>query len=96
MLAYDHRQSRDPDYHNASGVRLAVVPASTILLLKYLSLPADAFVLSAIVALMPFAVSQTIFTRIFGGDPDFAASYSFFSTLASIITIPIAIWLLFG
>jgi predicted permease len=77
-------------------VRLIILPLFTIAALKLLPLPQDVFALSVIIALMPLAVSQSIFTRIFGGNPAFAASSSLVSTLASIITIPLALWLLFG
>jgi predicted permease len=36
-----------------------------------------------------------IYTRIFGGEPDYAASSSLVTTIASIVTIPLALWLLF-
>lgn len=77
-------------------VRLILLPSLTIAGLKLLPLPQDLFALSVIIALMPLAVSQSIFTRIFGGHPEFAASSSLVSTLASIVTIPLALWLLFG
>jgi malate permease and related proteins len=77
-------------------VRLVILPSLTIAGLKLLPLPQDLFALSVIIALMPLAVSQSIFTRIFGGHPEFAASSSLVSTVASIVTIPFALWLLFG
>jgi predicted permease len=77
-------------------VRLIALPACIILALKALPLSPDVYTLSVIVALMPLAVSQVIFIRVFGGHPDFAASSSLVSTIASIVTIPVALWLLFG
>ena len=76
-------------------VRLVMLPFLTIAGLKLLPLPQDVFALSVIIALMPLGVSQSIFTRIFGGHSEFAASSSLVSTLASIVTIPVSLWVLF-
>lgn len=76
-------------------VRLLILPACAVAVLRLIPLPADVYALAVIVALMPLAVSSVIFTRIFGGEPDFAASSSLVTTLASIVTVPVALWLLF-
>ena len=79
----------------ATIVRLLLLPACAILVLKLLPLAPDVYAISVIIALMPLAVSSVIFMRIYGGEPDFAASSSLVSTLAAIVTIPLALWLLF-
>lgn len=76
-------------------VRLLLLPACAVLVLRQLPLPPDVYALSVIVALMPLGVSSVIYTRIFGGKPDFAASSSLASTVAAIFTVPLALWLLF-
>jgi predicted permease len=58
-------------------------------------LPTDVYAIAVIIALMPLAASSVIYTRIFGGEPDYAASSSLVTTIASIVTIPLALWLLF-
>jgi malate permease and related proteins len=79
----------------ATLIRLIVLPGCAIIVLKLLPLPSDVYAISVIVALMPLAVSSVIYTRIFGGEPDFAASSSLVTTLAAVITVPLALWLLF-
>jgi malate permease and related proteins len=76
-------------------VRLVILPACAIFILKQIPLPPDVYAIAVIIALMPLAVSSVIYTRIFGGEPDFAASSSLVTTIASIVTIPVALWLLF-
>jgi hypothetical protein len=76
-------------------VRLLILPLVAILLLKLLVLPADIYAISIIVAIMPLAVSTVIYTRIFGGDPDFAAGSILFTTVVSIASVPLTLWLVF-
>ena len=80
----------------ATIVRLAVLPAITIVILRLLPLSGDVYSISVIVALMPLPISSVIFTRIFGGDSGFAASASLVTTIAAMVTVPLALWLLFG
>jgi predicted permease len=77
-------------------VRLLLLPACAVAVLRLLPLSSDAYAIAVIIALMPLAVSSVIYTRIFGGEPGFAASASLVTTLASIVTVPVALWLLFG
>lgn len=76
-------------------VRLLILPACAIGILRLIALPSDVYEIAVIIALMPLAVSSVIYTRIFGGEQDFAASASLVTTIASIVTIPLALWLLF-
>jgi predicted permease len=78
-----------------SLVRLLILPACAIVVLRQISLPTDVYAIAVIIALMPLAASSVIYTRIFGGEPDYAASSSLVTTIASIVTIPLALWLLF-
>jgi len=86
------RDKRDLTY--LTFVRLIILPALMILLIELLPLSADIKHIAFIVALMPASMSSTIITRRFGGDPDFAARAAVLTTLVSIITIPIGLWLL--
>jgi predicted permease len=78
-----------------TGIRLLILPFSSVLILKLLPLSPEVFSVSAIVSLMPVAVSSVIMTRRYGGSPDYAASTAVFSTISAIITIPVGMWLLF-
>jgi predicted permease len=76
-------------------VRLFILPAGAVIVLRLIPLSHDIYLMAVIVALMPVGVSSVIFTRIFGGEPDFAAASSLVTTLAAIVTVPLALWLLF-
>ncbi len=75
-------------------VRLVALPFVIILVLSWLPLAPDVRNLAYIVALMPVTISSPIITRHYGGSPDFAARASVYVTLASMITIPAALFLL--
>ncbi len=74
--------------------RLILIPAVTILLLVALPLSADVRNVAIIVALMPVPISSMVLARRFGGSPRFAAQAAVVTTLAAIITIPLAVVLL--
>ena len=76
-------------------IRLAVLPFCAVIVLRIIPLPHEMYALAVIVALMPLGVSSVIYTRIFGGAPDFAASSSLATTAAAVVTVPVALWLLF-
>ncbi len=73
-------------------VRLLLIPLLSILILAILPLPADAYQVAYIVAIMPTSVSSTIITRRFGGSPEFAGQAAVLTTIASLITIPIFVY----
>lgn len=77
-------------------VRLIILPLVTILVMRLLPIHKDVYSVSVIVALMPTAISSVIMTRRFGGDPEYAASAALFTTVGSIVTVPIAVWWLLG
>ena len=70
-------------------VRLILIPALSIIILKQLPLPQDVYKVVYVVSLMPVALSSAVFTRRFGGDSDFAGQAIVSTTLASAITIPL-------
>ena len=77
-------------------VRLVILPTLAIIVLKALPISPDVFTVAVVVSLMPVAAASVIFTRRFGGSPSFAASTAILSTLATVVTVPIALWLIFG
>ena len=77
-------------------LRLALLPAVLIGIQLGLSLSRGVLGVVLVVALMPASVTSTIITRRFGGSPDFAAKTAIVTTLASIATIPLGMWLLQG
>ena len=92
----DHQPSR-----SLSGVlvgRLLLTPLVLVLLVWLgahcgLMLPHVPLMTCYIIAAMPVAVSCSIFTDRFGGDTSLAARSIFYSTLLSIVTVPVMIYL---
>ena len=76
-------------------VRLIVLPAITIAILRVLPLSREVYLIAVLVAIMPLAVSSVIFIRVYGRSTDYAAGASLFSTLVAIITVPAALIFLF-
>ena len=90
-----HLEARDKaDLLYLTFVRLVLLPFLTILVLKQLPMPEDVFRVAAVVALMPAAVSSSILTMRYGGSPAFAAQAAVVTTLVSLITVPVALWIL--
>jgi len=77
-------------------IRLIVLPLISIIILNALPISSDVYNVAVIVSLMPVAAASVIMTRRFGGSPDFAASTALLSTIVSVITIPVALWMIFG
>ncbi|MFW6245434.1 MAG: AEC family transporter, partial [Fibrobacterota bacterium] len=78
----------------ASAVRLLILPVLAVFILNTLPVSREVYQITLIVALMPVAVSSTIFTIRYGGNPDFAAQTSIVTTLAAAITVPVALTIL--
>lgn len=76
-------------------VRLFILPAVGILLLKQLPLSRHQYEASVIIMLMPVAVSTILMTRRYGGDPEYAASTALVTTVLSMVTVPLAVRLVF-
>jgi len=73
--------------------RLVVAPLATIALVRLLGLlgaeiPRVPRMVAYLISAMPAAVSCSIFTERFGGDTALAARVIFWSTLASVVTVP--------
>ncbi len=77
-----------------SVLRLLVLPAVLIFLLKLFPLEKDMFEVSIVVALMPAAASSVLIAKRYGGCPDFTGQAIIVTTLLSLITIPLWLWIL--
>lgn len=86
------KNKRDITY--LTFVRLLLIPFLSILILKLLPLPKQYYNITFIVAIMPVSVSTTILTRRYGGCTEFAGQAALITTLASIITIPLMLYLM--
>ncbi len=75
------------------ALRLVATPIACLVLLRALDhfwpLPAATYIAAAIVSAMPVAVSCTPLAERFGGRPELAARSVFYSTLASLVTVPL-------
>jgi malate permease and related proteins len=87
-------EKRDLAY--LSLVRLVLLPVAILGILALFPLHADVRGIALIVALMPTSVSSTVVTRLYGGSPEFAVRAAVVTTLASIVTVPLGVWLLWG
>lgn len=70
-------------------VRLVLLPAAVILLLKLLPMPEEVFRVLAVVSLMPVSSSSVLIARRYGGDMDLASQAILTTTLASLVTVPL-------
>jgi len=70
-------------------VRLAVIPAAFIALLKILPLPRDVYEVCFIVATMPAAISSALVARLYGGDGEFASQAVVTTTLLALAAVPL-------
>jgi predicted permease len=89
-----------PDVKALAGAvvgRLVIAPAVTVLLLRGVTgalgvhmLPAD-FVTTAIIVSMPVAISCSMFVEQYGGDRGISAASIFYTTLLSLVTVPLVV-----
>ncbi len=77
------------DIFYMTAVRLIIIPGIVILILNNLPLPADVYKVTYIVALMPVSASSAVITRRYGGSAEFAGQSIIFTTVASLLTIPL-------
>jgi hypothetical protein len=78
-----------PDALYMSAVRLILIPAITVLILKAVPLPRDVYVVAFVVSLMPVSVSSALITTKYGGSTEFAGQAIIFTTTLSLGTIPL-------
>lgn len=72
-----------------TAVRLLLIPLATHLVLKVLGFSDMLLSTCVLLVAMPVATTTTIFAEMYGEDASFASRVVAFSTLASIITIPL-------
>ncbi len=72
-----------------SILRLVIIPAILVVILKWLPLPKEIFEVLFIVALMPAASSSVLFAKQFNGSAEFAGQVILVTTILSLLTIPI-------
>lgn len=74
--------------------RLIVLPLAFIIMIYFIPFDSETRKLALILSLMPAALTSAVLTRIYGGDTKYAVQAVIFTTLFSIITIPVWIWLM--
>ena len=72
-----------------AAVRLVLIPAVMIAVLKLLPLPREIYEVCFVVALMPAAVSSALVARLYGGDGEFASQSVVVTTLLALATVPL-------
>ena len=77
------------DIFYMTAVRLVIIPGLVILILNNLPLPAEVYKVTYIVALMPVSAVSAVITKRFGGSPEFAGQSIIFTTVTSLLTIPL-------
>lgn len=93
MLQPEHLWSRL--MCSSTLLRLVVVPAIALLLLRLLHLDQQATQILALIALMPAAMASVSMAEAYGGDPEFAAGAVFVTHLVCLITIPLWLYFIF-
>ncbi|WP_462421636.1 AEC family transporter [Salinicoccus sp. Marseille-QA3877] len=77
----------------ASFIRLIIGPALTIVLLLLFNLTGVVAQAILITTAMPSAVNSTIIAQQYSDDPEYAAEIVMFSTLFSVVTVPLVIYI---
>lgn len=77
----------------ASFIRLIIGPALTIVLLLLFNLNGVVAQAILITTAMPSAVNSTIIAQQYSDDPEYAAEIVMFSTLFSVVTVPLVIYI---
>lgn len=75
-------------------LRLAVIPSVSFLLIQAAHLRPELKQIALIVALMPTSAMSPVMTRLYGGSTSFAAAATLLTHLLSLVTVPLAFWLL--
>ena len=78
-----------------TAVRLLILPAMLIFLLKLLPLERDVLEVCITVALMPAASASVLIAERYGGSTELTGQAIIITTSLSIITIPLGLWLAF-
>ncbi len=77
-------------------LRLIMIPAAAIVLMRMLPLPADVERILCLVAVMPSAITSVVLSEIYRADSEFAASSVLITHFFCLLTIPLWLLLLNG
>ncbi len=94
LLGASFRREHARDLIYITVLRVIVLPAIYILAVWWLPLADDVRIICIIVSLMPAAATSVVMARVYGGSSEFAAAATITTTVASIVTIPLALHLL--
>lgn len=86
----------NPRVYLTSLYRLVLHPLAIWLVLSTVGLTGQSLAVPVVLASMPVAANATILADAYDGDAQTASSLVFVSTLASLVSIPLMAWLLFG
>jgi len=84
---------KEPDLFYISGIRLVLLPLAAYAALKLFGFSGTLLTVCVLVTAMPVAAITNIFAEMYGGDVAFSSRIVAFSTLLSIITVPLAMLL---
>lgn len=88
------RRDQARDLTLISVLRLAGIPVVLCCLIKAVPLSPVMKQIALIVALMPTSAVSPVMARLYGGSPSFAAAATLLTHILSVVTVPLAIWLL--
>lgn len=75
-------------------LRLFILPVATALILKLLPLDPLTYNVALVVAIMPASCTSVLIVKKYGGCSDFAGQSIFFTTIISMVSIPLLLYLL--
>lgn len=84
----------NPKVYLMSAIRLLVIPLLVLFCMRYGGFTAMALGVTVVLLGMPAAANTAIFAERYGGDADLASRCVFLSTLFSVVTIPLLVWIL--
>lgn len=82
------------DLYYISAIRLILIPLAAFAALKILDIPKLLLTVCVLLAAMPAAATTTIFAELYDSDSKFASRVVVFTTLSSIVTLPLVMLLL--
>lgn len=86
----------NPKVYVISAIRLLVIPLIVLALMRLGGFAAMTLGVTVVLLGMPGAANTAIFAERYGGDADLASRCVFLSTLFSVVTIPLMVWILKG
>lgn len=75
-------------------LKLIILPLAGLLIIRHFNLPTIISNISIMLLAMPSAANGVIFAERYDGDYNFASEGVFFTTLLSLVTIPLFIWII--